>query len=61
MIIHRILGGGGGIAETDVKKPLTFSSGGSISSDEDPYYCAYGEIFDKKIKEIQVEFSNGKK
>lgn len=56
----QILGGGGGIAEVDVKKPLTFSSGGSISDDKEPYYFAYGEIFDEKIKQVRVEYSNGK-
>lgn len=56
----QLLGGGGGIAETSAKMPLNFSSGGSTSSTvEDPYYFAYGEIFDERIKLVRVEYSNG--
>lgn len=56
----KLLGGGGGVAQYTMEKPVTFSGGGSsYSEDEPPYFFAYGEVFDDRIKSIRATFSNG--
>ena len=57
-----VLGGGGGTVEHTPTCPFTFcsGSGSSDSGEEKPYCLAYGETFDDKIKQIRIEFNNGK-
>lgn len=56
-----LLGGGGGIAEHNLDNPipLTVSSNGATSSDDEPYFITYGEIFENSVKQIKVEYSDG--
>ena len=56
-----LLGGGGGLAETNLKdpRPLSVSSSGGTGKDYEPYFITYGEIFDDRIKYIRIKYSDG--
>lgn len=52
------MGGGGGVSDTDT--PLSFSLG-SGSSESEEYVIAYGEVYNNKIKTIEVAFTDNQR